>query len=72
MVTITGGSVITIASGASSGTVSVAAPGRGRVLDRSTVSRSITGATGGNFETLAASTGGGDAPAPVTPRHHHG
>jgi hypothetical protein len=56
LVTITGGSVITIASGASSGTVSVAAPGEDVYLDSSTVSRSITGATGGNFESLAAST----------------
>jgi hypothetical protein len=56
LVTITGGSIITIASGASSGTVSVAAPGEDVYLDSSTVSRSITGATGGNFESLAAST----------------
>ncbi|MBK9352334.1 MAG: hypothetical protein IPN05_20005 [Sulfuritalea sp.] len=56
LVTITGGSIITIASGATSGTVSVAAPGEDVYLDSSTVSRSITGATGGNFESLAAST----------------
>ncbi|MBK9352307.1 MAG: hypothetical protein IPN05_19870 [Sulfuritalea sp.] len=46
--TITGGSVITIASGSTSGTVSVAAPDEDVYLDSSTVSRSITGATGGN------------------------
>ncbi|MBK9352306.1 MAG: hypothetical protein IPN05_19865 [Sulfuritalea sp.] len=56
LVTITGGSVITIASGSTSGTVSVAAPDEDVYLDSSTVSRSITGATGGNFESLAAST----------------
>ncbi|MBK9352332.1 MAG: hypothetical protein IPN05_19995 [Sulfuritalea sp.] len=56
LVTITGGSIITIASGATSGTVSVAAPGEDVYLDSSTVSRSITGASGGSFESLAAST----------------
>ncbi|MBK9352302.1 MAG: hypothetical protein IPN05_19845 [Sulfuritalea sp.] len=60
LVTITGGSVITIASGSTSGTVSVAAPDEDVYLDSSTVSRSITGATGGNFESLAALDGGGE------------
>ncbi|MBK9352308.1 MAG: hypothetical protein IPN05_19875 [Sulfuritalea sp.] len=36
--------------------MSVAAPDEDVYLNNSTVSRSITGATGGNFESLAAST----------------
>lgn len=56
LVTITDGHVITIASGASTGTVSVAAPTDDVYIDAGTVSRSITNATGGNFESLVAST----------------
>jgi hypothetical protein len=57
-VTLSNSSIITIASGASTGTVSVAA----RTDDSydqgtSTVTASITNATGGNFETLTASGG---------------
>jgi hypothetical protein len=72
LVTITGGSIITIASGASSGTVSVAAPGEDVYLDSSTVSRSITGATGGNFESLAASTVAASDQHQRHHRRHHG
>jgi surface adhesion protein len=58
LVTLSNSSIITIASGASTGTVSVAA----RTDDSydqgtSTVTASITNATGGNFETLTASGG---------------
>ena len=59
LVTITGGSVITIASGSSSGTVSVAAPTDDVYVDAGTVSAVITGTSGsasGNFESLVAST----------------
>lgn len=57
-VTLSNGSVITIGSGASSGTVSVAA----RTDDSydqgtTTVTASISSATGGNFETLTVSGG---------------
>ncbi|MBK9352321.1 MAG: hypothetical protein IPN05_19940 [Sulfuritalea sp.] len=72
LVTITGGSIITIASGATSGTVSVAAPGEDVYLDSSTVSRSITGATGGNFESLAASTVAATTSISDTTGRHHG
>ncbi|MBK8416670.1 MAG: hypothetical protein IPL22_20460 [Bacteroidetes bacterium] len=58
LVTLSNSSIITIASGASTGTVSVAA----RTDDSydqgtTTVTASITNATGGNFETLTASGG---------------
>ncbi|MBK9352289.1 MAG: hypothetical protein IPN05_19780 [Sulfuritalea sp.] len=58
LVAVSGGSVITIGSGASSGTVSVAA----RTDDSydqgtTTVTASISSATGGNFETLTVSGG---------------
>jgi hypothetical protein len=58
LVTLSNGSVITIGSGASSGTVSVAA----RTDDSydqgtTTVTASISSATGGNFETLTVSGG---------------
>ncbi|MBI5109772.1 MAG: tandem-95 repeat protein, partial [Rhodocyclales bacterium] len=51
LVTLSSGSVITIASGSSSGTVSVAAP-----TVPGTVSTTISSASGGNFESLVAST----------------
>ena len=51
-VTLSTGQTITIAAGAISGTVNIAAPGDDPYIDASTVSRTITGATGGNFETL--------------------
>ncbi|MBK9352315.1 MAG: hypothetical protein IPN05_19910 [Sulfuritalea sp.] len=72
LVTITGGSIITIASGATSGTVSVADARRGRVSDSSTVSRSITGASGGNFESPAASTVAATDQHQRHHRRHHG
>ncbi|MBK9352309.1 MAG: hypothetical protein IPN05_19880 [Sulfuritalea sp.] len=72
LVTITGGSVITIASGSTSGTVSVAAPDEDVYLDSSTVSRSITGATGGNFREPGGLDGGGEHQHHRHHRHHHG
>ncbi|KTD56211.1 immunoglobulin-like domain-containing protein, partial [Legionella shakespearei] len=51
--TLSNGETITIAAGATSGTVDVAAPGDDPYLDGSTVSAHITGASGGNFEDLA-------------------
>ncbi|MBK9352311.1 MAG: hypothetical protein IPN05_19890 [Sulfuritalea sp.] len=73
LATITGGSVITIASGS---TQRHGERRRARTrtvyLDSSTVSRSITGATGGNFESLAASDGGGEHQHHRHHRHHHG
>ncbi|HEY9097967.1 MAG TPA: retention module-containing protein, partial [Thiobacillus sp.] len=53
MITLSNGSTITIADGASTGSVSVAAPGDDVYLDASTVSATIASATGGNFEQLS-------------------
>src|SRR5205085_184634 len=49
-VTLSNGASIQIAAGASTGSVSVAAPSDDVYLDAGTVSATITGATGGNFE----------------------
>ncbi|RYZ51509.1 MAG: hypothetical protein EOP49_11565, partial [Sphingobacteriales bacterium] len=54
-VNLSNGSVLTIASGATTGTLSVAAPTDDVYLDAGTVSMTITSATGGNFENLAVS-----------------
>jgi large repetitive protein len=51
-VNLSNGSVITIANGATTGTVSVAAPSDDVYLDASTVSATISSASGGNFENL--------------------
>ncbi len=51
-VTLSSGQTITIATGATTGTVSIAAPGDDPYLDASTVSRTIVSAAGGNFESL--------------------
>ena len=52
--------MISIAAGASSGTVSVAAPSDDVYLDAGNISATIASATGGNFENLAVN------PAAVT------
>ncbi len=52
-VTLSNGATITIAAGASSGTVSVAAPSDDVYVDAGNVSATISAATGGNFESLA-------------------
>ena len=52
-VTLSNGATITIPAGASSGTVDVAAPADDAYADAGSVSATITGATGGNFEQLA-------------------
>ncbi|MBT9525792.1 MAG: large adhesive protein, partial [Rhizobacter sp.] len=52
-VTLSNGSIINIAAGASSGTVSVAAPSEDVYVDAGSVSATIASATGGNFESLA-------------------
>ena len=52
-VTLSSGETITIAAGATSGSVSIAAPGEDVYVDAGSVSRTITSATGGNFESLA-------------------
>ncbi|MBL0731034.1 immunoglobulin-like domain-containing protein [Piscinibacter sp. HJYY11] len=51
-VTLQSGATITILSGASTGSVTVPAPTDDVLVDASTVSNRITGATGGNFESL--------------------
>ena len=64
------GATITIAAGASTGTVSVAAPTDDVYLDAGTVSATITTATGGNFENLAINPAAGHdqrSPTPSTP-----
>ncbi|NUT86063.1 retention module-containing protein, partial [Pseudomonas corrugata] len=61
-VTLSNGSVITIAAGQTTGTVAVDTPINDVYNNGSTVSTTITGATGGNFENLVPST----APAVTT------
>ncbi len=51
-VTLSNSATITIAAGATTGTVTVAAPGDDPYVDASTVSATISTATGGNFESL--------------------
>ena len=53
-ITLSNSAVITIAAGATVGTVDVAAPGDDVYIDASTVSTTISTATGGGFETLQA------------------
>ncbi|MDH0748953.1 retention module-containing protein [Pseudomonas sp. GD03842] len=53
-VTLSDGSTITIRAGESSGSVVVAAPANDVYNSATTVSTTITGATGGNFENLVA------------------
>ncbi|XQP59115.1 LapA family giant adhesin [Pseudomonas fluorescens] len=55
-VTLSNGSVITIKAGESTGTVVVDTPANDVYNNGSTVSTTITGATGGNFESLVPST----------------
>ncbi|SDM70635.1 Hemolysin-type calcium-binding repeat-containing protein [Pseudomonas antarctica] len=55
-VTLSNGSVITIKAGESVGTVVVDTPPNDVYVNGSTVSTTITGATGGNFENLVPST----------------
>ncbi|AZE64361.1 LapA family giant adhesin [Pseudomonas synxantha] len=55
-VTLSNGSVITIKAGESTGTVVVDTPANDVYNNGSTVSATITGATGGNFENLVPST----------------
>ena len=61
-VTLSNGATITIAAGASSGTVSVAAPSDDVYVDAGSVSTTITSASGGNFESLVVNP----APAVTT------
>jgi hypothetical protein len=76
LVTITDGHVITIASGSSTGTVSVAAPSDDVYIDAGTVSRSITGTTAGtgagSFESLVASTVAAVTSVTDDSGHHRG
>ncbi|QQX59092.1 retention module-containing protein [Pseudomonas chlororaphis] len=55
-VTLSNGAVINIAAGATSGTVTVAAPSDDVYKDAGTVQATIQTATGGNFENLVPST----------------
>ncbi|MBJ2286234.1 retention module-containing protein, partial [Pseudomonas sp. MF6755] len=55
-ITLSNGSVITIKAGESAGTVVVDTPANDVYNNGSTVSTTITGATGGNFESLVPST----------------
>ena len=52
-VTLSNGATINIAANASSGSTTVAAPGEDVYVDAGSVSATITGTTGGNFENLA-------------------
>ncbi|RYD13959.1 MAG: type I secretion protein, partial [Lysobacteraceae bacterium] len=53
LVTLSGGTVITIAAGASSGSATVAAPTDDVYVDAGSVTKSVTGTSGGNFEAVA-------------------
>ncbi|MET3715951.1 retention module-containing protein [Pseudomonas sp. PvP001] len=55
-VTLSNGSTITIPAGQSSGSVDVAAPANDVYNNPTTLNTTITGATGGNFESLVPST----------------
>ena len=55
-VTLSNGSVITIGAGQTTGSVVVETPANDVYVNGSTVSTTITGATGGNFESLVPST----------------
>ncbi|WP_410002776.1 immunoglobulin-like domain-containing protein [Pseudomonas chlororaphis] len=55
-VTLSNGAVINIAAGATTGTVTVAAPSDDVYIDAGNVSAKITATTGGNFENLVPST----------------
>ncbi|WP_313043311.1 LapA family giant adhesin [Pseudomonas sp.] len=55
-VTLSNGSVITIKAGESTGSIVVDTPANDVYVNGSTVSTTITGATGGNFESLVPST----------------
>ncbi|MDP3608639.1 MAG: retention module-containing protein, partial [Methylophilus sp.] len=55
-VTLATGEIITIAAGASSGSINISAPTDDVYLDASSVSKAIATATGGNFENLVADT----------------
>jgi uncharacterized protein YegL len=55
-VTLSNGSTITIPAGQSSGSVDVAAPANDVYNNPTTINTTITGATGGNFESLVPST----------------
>ena len=52
-ITLSNGATISIAAGASTGSVSVTAPADDVYLDASSISTTIASATGGNFENLA-------------------
>ena len=66
-VNLSNGATITIAAGATSGTVNVAAPGDDVYVDAGNVSATISDASGGNFENLAVNPRGRDHQ-----RHRHG
>ncbi len=55
-VTLSTGETITVAAGATSGSVSIAAPSDDVYVDAGSVSRTITAASGGNFESLTVNT----------------
>ncbi|MBD9609865.1 immunoglobulin-like domain-containing protein, partial [Pseudomonas sp. PDM08] len=55
-VTLSNGSTITIEAGKTTGSVNVETPANDVYNNGSTVSTTITGATGGNFENLVPST----------------
>ena len=70
-VTLSNGAIIAIAAGATTGSVSIAAPSNDPYIDASTVSATIATATGGNFESLqidpaAANTSVTDDADPTT------
>ena len=60
-VTLSNGATINIAANASSGSTTVAAPGEDVYVDAGSVSATITGTTGGNFENLAVNRRGDTA-----------
>ena len=71
-VTLSNGAVIAIAAGATSGSVSVAAPSDDVFVDAGSVSATIATASGGGFENLAVSAASGADDDHRHARHHHG
>ncbi len=71
-VTLSNGATISIAAGASSGSVSIAAPSDDVYLDAGSVSATIASAAGGNFESLAINPAAATTNITDTTRRHHG
>ncbi|MBK6906088.1 MAG: retention module-containing protein [Rhodocyclaceae bacterium] len=66
VLTLSNGAILTILSGETSGSVSVAAPADDAVIDAGSVSVTVTGTSGGNYEALQVSAGSTALPVVTT------